>query len=69
MLLREAVEHFSDAMHTSTSGRKTNVRQRENFSILPWKKIAEWMLAKGSSYPFAGATCARKWEQIRGMSF
>lgn len=31
----------------------------------PWKKVAEWMAAHGASYPFAPATCAKKWEQLQ----
>jgi hypothetical protein len=27
------------------------------------------MFSHSSSYPFAGATCAKKWEQMREMSF
>ncbi|THY61005.1 hypothetical protein D6C97_03610 [Aureobasidium pullulans] len=67
MLLVEAVESFSEASQGSSS-RKTNMRQKSNMSKLPWKKVAEWMLSHGASYPFAGATCAKKWEQIREMS-
>ncbi|KAI5195197.1 hypothetical protein E4T39_08344 [Aureobasidium subglaciale] len=68
MLLVEAVEHFSEASQ-GPSSRKVNMRQKANTSKLPWKKVAEWMLSHGASYPFAGATCAKKWEQIREMSF
>lgn len=68
MLLIEAVESFSEVTQESSS-RKSNVRQRGNANKLPWKKVAEWMLSHGASYPFAGATCAKKWEQIREMSF
>ncbi|KAG9553694.1 hypothetical protein KCU71_g13092, partial [Aureobasidium melanogenum] len=68
MLLIEAVEHFSDASQDSSS-RKSNVRRRGTTNKLPWKKVAEWMLSHGASYPFAGATCAKKWEQIHEMSF
>ncbi|KAG9629744.1 hypothetical protein KCU64_g17335, partial [Aureobasidium melanogenum] len=68
MLLIEAVEYFSDASQESSS-RKSNVRQRGIANKLPWKKVAEWMLSHGASYPFAGATCAKKWEQIREISF
>ncbi|KAK6001536.1 hypothetical protein QM012_002867 [Aureobasidium pullulans] len=68
MLLIEAVEHFSEASQESSS-RKSNLRQRGTVNKLPWKKVAEWMLSHGASYPFAGATCAKKWEQIREMSF
>ncbi|KAL2031765.1 hypothetical protein VTO58DRAFT_107116 [Aureobasidium pullulans] len=67
MLLVEAVESFSEASQ-GPSSRKTNMRQKSNMSKLPWKKVAEWMLSHGASYPFAGATCAKKWEQIREMS-
>ncbi|KAI4715510.1 hypothetical protein E4T48_08300 [Aureobasidium sp. EXF-10727] len=67
-LLVDAVEYFSDTSQGSTS-RKTNVRQRSNSIKLPWKKVAEWMFSHGASYPFAGATCAKKWEQIQDMSF
>ncbi|KAI4725876.1 hypothetical protein E4T49_06326 [Aureobasidium sp. EXF-10728] len=67
-LLVDAVEYFSEPSQGSTS-RKTNVRQRSNSTKLPWKKVAEWMFSHGASYPFAGATCAKKWEQIRDMSF
>ncbi|KAG9686809.1 hypothetical protein KCU95_g6289, partial [Aureobasidium melanogenum] len=68
MLLIGAVEHFTEAS-TESSSRKGNMRQRNTASKLPWKKVAEWMLAHGASYPFAGATCAKKWEQIREISF
>lgn len=68
MLLIEAVECFSEASQDSSS-RKSNVRQRGTANKLPWKKVAEWMLSHGASYPFAGATCAKKWEQIREISF
>ncbi|CAD0090831.1 unnamed protein product [Aureobasidium mustum] len=68
MLLIEAVEYFSEASQESSS-RKSNARQRGTANKLPWKKVAEWMLSRGASYPFAGATCAKKWEQIREMSF
>jgi hypothetical protein len=68
MLLVDAVERFSEPSQGSSS-RKTNVRQRSNSGKLPWKKVAEWMFSHGSSYPFAGATCAKKWEQMREMSF
>lgn len=67
MLLVEAVEYFSEALQESSS-RKSNLRQRGNTNKLPWKKVAEWMLSHGASYPFAGATCAKKWEQIREIS-
>jgi hypothetical protein len=68
MLLVDAVERFSESSQGSSS-RKTNVRQRSNGGKLPWKKVAEWMFSQGASYPFAGATCAKKWEQMREMSF
>ncbi|KAI5239867.1 hypothetical protein E4T42_08541 [Aureobasidium subglaciale] len=68
MLLVEAVEHFAETSQ-GPSSRKANMRQKANTSKLPWKKVAEWMLSHGASYPFAGATCAKKWEQIREMSF
>jgi hypothetical protein len=68
MILVDAVERFSEPSQGSSS-RKTNVRQRSNGGKLPWKKVAEWMFSHGSSYPFAGATCAKKWEQMREMSF
>lgn len=68
MLLVDAVERFSESSQGSSS-RKTNVRQRNNGGKLPWKKVAEWMFSQGASYPFAGATCAKKWEEMREMSF
>ena len=56
-LLSEAVEYF--LAEPSKSARK-----RKPFRKLPWKKISQWMKDNGSSYLFAPATCARKWEEI-----
>jgi hypothetical protein len=67
-LLVDAVERFSESSQGSSS-RKINSRQRSNGGKLPWKKVAEWMFSQGASYPFAGATCAKKWEQMREMTF
>ncbi|KEQ76622.1 hypothetical protein M436DRAFT_38329 [Aureobasidium namibiae CBS 147.97] len=68
LLLVNAVEHFSESAQ-GPSSRKTNLRQRSNGGKLPWKKVAEWMFSHGASYPFAGATCAKKWEQMREEPF
>jgi hypothetical protein len=67
-LLVDAVERFSESSQGSSS-RKTNSRHRSVGGKLPWKKVAEWMFSQGASYPFAGATCAKKWEQMREMTF
>jgi hypothetical protein len=50
------VEHFSSPTSRVKRGRKSNK--------LPWKKISDWMIGQGASYPFAPATCARKWDDI-----
>ena len=69
LLLVDAVERFSETSLSSSSTRKANLRQRSNGGKLPWKKVAEWMFSHGASYPFAGATCAKKWEQMREEPF
>ena len=50
-LLAEAVEKFD----------------RGEGANLPWKKMAKWMKKEGSSYLFAPATCAKKWQEINGL--
>ncbi|KAK5172091.1 uncharacterized protein LTR77_003729 [Saxophila tyrrhenica] len=56
-LLRRAVKHFrQDGVESS--------RNRRAAKKMPWKKIGEWMQEHGSSYTFAPATCAKKWDEI-----
>lgn len=52
-LLEDAIEMYVD----SESARDSHGR-------IPWKKISNWMKENGSSYTFAGATCARKWKAL-----
>ena len=51
-LLRDAVERYD----------------RGNGAALPWQKMAKWMKKEGSSYEFAPATCAKKWQEINGTT-
>ncbi|KAF2172919.1 hypothetical protein M409DRAFT_16874 [Zasmidium cellare ATCC 36951] len=53
-LLEDAVDMFADS-----------VSARYNHGRIPWKKISDWMKDNGSSYTFAGATCARKWKALK----
>jgi hypothetical protein len=55
--LHEGVEHFVSEYSGSSKKEKP-------FRKLPWKKISQWMKDEGSSYLFAPATCAKKWEEI-----
>ncbi|KAF2211623.1 hypothetical protein CERZMDRAFT_98504 [Cercospora zeae-maydis SCOH1-5] len=54
-LLREAVARFS-SQHDLGRGRDSG--------RLPWKKISDYLKQEGVSYPFAAATCARKWKDL-----
>ncbi|KAK4507010.1 hypothetical protein PRZ48_000744 [Zasmidium cellare] len=52
-LLHDAIDIFVDSESA-----------RDNHGRIPWKKISDWMKENGSSYTFAGATCARKWKAL-----
>ncbi|KAF2721865.1 hypothetical protein K431DRAFT_303166 [Polychaeton citri CBS 116435] len=32
---------------------------------IPWRNISVWMKENGASYPFASATCSKKWEELK----
>ena len=57
-LLRRGVAH---AKKLRTEG----AYNRSRSSKLPWKYIAQYMEKHGSSYSFAPATCAKKWDELR----
>ena len=44
--------------------RKAVAKYDTDGGSLPWKKMSKWMKSKGSSYEFAPATCAKKWQEI-----
>ena len=52
-LLRRAVTRLRPGTQTRRAKQK-----------IPWKKVGEWMQEHGSSYTFAPATCAKKWEEM-----
>ncbi|GAB7326180.1 hypothetical protein MBLNU13_g10179t3 [Cladosporium sp. NU13] len=57
-LLRRGVAH---AKRLRAQGAYNRIRS----SKLPWKYIAQYMEEHGSSYSFAPATCAKKWDELR----
>ena len=58
-LLRRGVAH---AKQLRTEGAYNRIRSS---SKLPWKYIAQYMEEHGSSYSFAPATFAKKWDELR----
>lgn len=70
MLLHRAVRLFAktsgDVVRSNGQSTRTG-RLGHVASKPPWKKISEWMKDNGASYPFAPATCAKKWEHIQEM--
>lgn len=57
-LLRRGVAH---SKKLRTEGAYNRIRGTK----LPWKYIAQYMEDHGSSYSFAPATCAKKWDELR----
>ncbi|KAK3899528.1 hypothetical protein C8A05DRAFT_36856 [Staphylotrichum tortipilum] len=35
-----------------------------NPSRVPWKKVAEWIVAHGGSYHFGNSTCRKRWDEL-----
>ncbi|KAK3711706.1 hypothetical protein LTR37_009483 [Vermiconidia calcicola] len=56
-LLRRAVKYYVREDSASPCLRRGAKK-------MPWKKVSEWMHERGSSYFFAPATCAKKWEEL-----
>ncbi|KAK3720157.1 hypothetical protein LTR37_003981 [Vermiconidia calcicola] len=56
-LLRRAVKYYVREDAASPCSRRGAKK-------MPWKKVSEWMHERGSSYFFAPATCAKKWEEL-----
>ncbi|CAK4031485.1 Hypothetical predicted protein [Lecanosticta acicola] len=54
-LLRNAVKRYKDEGDSDGSYHGNRI---------PWKRVSEWMKRNGSTYPFAGPTCAKKWKEI-----
>ncbi|GAB7354030.1 hypothetical protein MBLNU459_g4615t1, partial [Dothideomycetes sp. NU459] len=65
ILLRQAIEENAAASSAAPSNIARSGRRSLVMSRPPWKKVSETMQKNGASYPFAPATCAKKWEQVQ----
>jgi len=68
LLLENAVAAFAPhvfALKFGTAPVADPQAQSAASSKVPWTKVAEEMSSRGSSYPFANATCRKKWDELK----
>ncbi|KAK4098957.1 hypothetical protein N658DRAFT_542761 [Parathielavia hyrcaniae] len=52
------------AVRTLTLAPDNNNNRTTNTARVPWKKVAEYIVAHGGSYHFGNSTCRKRWDEL-----
>lgn len=67
-LLVEGVNHVTKELkvYLTPVATKDPARAVGRNIKIPWKQVADFIVANGGSYHFGNATCRKKWDEING---